>query len=55
MRKFSKKFIVRGAQFCTPLLLLLVTIAVTSLARARPVEAASDFKAFCWKTRGELA
>ena len=55
MRKFSKKFIVRGAQFCAPLLLLLVMIAVTSLARARPAKAASDFKAFSWKTRGELA
>ena len=58
MRKFSKKFIVRGAQFCAPLLLLLMIIAVTSLARARPVEAAkktSDFQAFCWDDREELA
>ena len=54
MRKFSKKFIVRGAQFCAPLLLLLVMIAVTSLVRARPAKAASDFKAFSWKTRAEL-
>ena len=57
MRKFSKKFIVRGVQFCTPLLLLLVVIAVTSLARARPAEAAkktSDFQAFSWETRGKL-
>lgn len=57
MRKFSKKSIVRGAQFCAPLLLLLVIIAVTSLARARPAEAAkktSDFQAFSWETRGDL-
>ena len=57
MRKFSKKFIVRGAQFCAPILLLLMIIAVTSLARARPVEAAkktSDFQAFCWDDREEL-
>lgn len=57
MRKFSKKFIVRGAQFCAPLLLLLMTIAITSLARARPAEAAkktSDFQAFSWETRGDL-
>ena len=57
MRKFSKKFIVRGAQFCAPLLLLLVMIAVTSLARARPAEAAkktSDFQAFCWDNKEEL-
>ena len=30
-------------------------MAITSLARARPAKAASDFKAFSWKTRGELA
>ena len=54
MRKFSKKFIVRGVRFCTPLLLLLVVMAITSLARARPAKAASDFKAFSWKTRAEL-
>ena len=57
MRKFSKKFIVRGVRFCTPLLLLLMTIAITGLARARPAEAAkktSDFQAFSWETRGDL-
>ena len=54
MRKFSKKFIVRGVQFCTPLLLLLVVMAITSLARARPAKAASDFKAFSWEDRKEL-
>ena len=54
MRKFSKKFIVRGVRFCTPLLLFLVVMAITSLARARPAKAASDFKAFSWKTRAEL-
>ena len=54
MRKFSKKFIVRGVRFCTPLLLLLVMVAVTSLARARPAKAASDFKTFCWEDRKEL-
>lgn len=57
MRKFSKNLLFRGAQFCAPLLLLLVIIAVTSLARARPAEAAkktSDFQAFSWKTRADL-
>lgn len=57
MRKFSKNLLFRGAQFCAPLLLLLMIIAVTSLARARPVEAAkktSDFQAFCWDDRGKL-
>lgn len=54
MRKFSKKFIVRGVRFCTPLLLFLVVMAITSLARARPAKAASDFKAFCWEDRKEL-
>ena len=57
MRKFSKNLLFRGAQFCAPLLLLLVIIAVTSLARARPAEAAkktSDFHAFSWKTRADL-
>mgnify|MGYP004532049819 CR=1 FL=1 len=34
--------------------LLLVVMAITSLARARPAEAASDFKAFCWEDRAEL-
>ena len=29
-------------------------MAITSLARARPAKAASDFKAFSWKTRAEL-
>lgn len=57
MRKFSKNLLFRGAQFCAPLLLLLMIIAVTSLARAHPVEAAkktSDFQAFCWDDREEL-
>ncbi len=54
MRKFSKNLLFRGAQFCAPLLLLLVMVAVTSLARARPAKAASDFKAFCWEDRKEL-
>lgn len=57
MRKFSKNLLFRGAQFCAPILLLLMTIAITSLARARPAEAAkktSDFQAFSWETRGDL-
>lgn len=29
-------------------------MAITSLARARPAKAASDFKAFCWEDRKEL-
>lgn len=37
MRKFSKKFIVRGVRFCTPLLSFLVVMAITSLAHAQSV------------------
>ena len=57
MKKFSKNLLFRGVRFCTPLLLLLVMMAITSLARARPAEAAkktSDFQAFSWETRGDL-
>ena len=54
MSKFSKKFIGKGMQNCIPFLLFLVVVTITSLARARPAKAASDFKAFSWETKEEL-
>lgn len=54
----SKKPVVGGVRFRTPLLLLLVVLVVTCFARARPTEVkasrvgftASSFDAYCWDT-----
>lgn len=51
----SKKSVVWGALKNAPLLLLLLLVAVTCLARARPVKAAEKgYQAFCWETRLEF-
>ena len=44
----SKKPVVGGVRFRTPLLLLLVVMVVTCFARARPADAANQFTAFCY-------
>ena len=54
----SKKPVVGGVRFRTPLLLLLMVLVVTCFARARPTEVkasrvhynSANFNAYCWDT-----